>query len=112
MNSKSFLIPEIIYDPCLLLSPHVFLLGILFHHRAFRSEVLNNDHHSLADLDIVGDEYELPIPLKAELDDVRVFRRTLDGPMGPLMAEEPVRTDMCCHSLSTPAICIVLNHVL
>jgi hypothetical protein len=31
-----FPIPEIIYDPILVLSPYVFLLGILFKARAFK----------------------------------------------------------------------------
>ncbi|KAK9774936.1 putative C2H2 finger domain protein [Seiridium cardinale] len=57
--SKTFLIPEIIYDPSLLLSPHVFLLGILF-----------KNH-----LNIINGENVLRLPLKDDLKDVLVFRR-------------------------------------
>lgn len=35
--------PEIMFDPTLLLSPHVFLLAILFKYKAFQSDELNND---------------------------------------------------------------------
>ncbi|KAJ5682145.1 hypothetical protein N7462_005310, partial [Penicillium macrosclerotiorum] len=34
---KAFLIPEIIFDPTLVLSPYIFLLGILFRISAFKS---------------------------------------------------------------------------
>ncbi|KAH8751182.1 hypothetical protein BGZ57DRAFT_775103, partial [Hyaloscypha finlandica] len=37
-----FLIPEIIYNPTLILSPYVFLLGILFKARAFKSISINS----------------------------------------------------------------------
>ncbi|KAJ6110446.1 hypothetical protein N7486_002681 [Penicillium sp. IBT 16267x] len=35
-NRNTFPIPEIIFDPTLVLSPHVFLLGILFRINAFK----------------------------------------------------------------------------
>jgi hypothetical protein len=35
--SNEFKIPEIIYDPTLVLSPHTFLLGMLFKVQAFKS---------------------------------------------------------------------------
>lgn len=85
---KTFLIPEIIYDPSLLLSPHVFLLALLFRHRAFRAENLNNNPHALADLDIYEGEHELPLPLKAEFDDVYVFRRAEQDPAGGFTMSE------------------------
>lgn len=34
-NSNTFVIPEILHDPTLILSPHEFLLGILFDNNAF-----------------------------------------------------------------------------
>ncbi|KNG80287.1 putative C2H2 finger domain protein [Aspergillus nomiae NRRL 13137] len=36
-QANTFPLPEIIYDPSLMLSPHTFLLGILFHNNAFRA---------------------------------------------------------------------------
>ena len=32
---NTYILPEIIFDPSLVLSPHVFLLGLLFADRAF-----------------------------------------------------------------------------
>ena len=37
LSREAFLIPEIIFDPTLVLSPYVFLLGILFRISAFKS---------------------------------------------------------------------------
>jgi hypothetical protein len=41
-RSNEFKIPEIIYDPTLVLSPHVFLLGMLFKVRAFKSPSIDS----------------------------------------------------------------------
>ena len=37
MGRNEFKIPEIIFDPTLVLSPHVCLLGMLFHINGFKS---------------------------------------------------------------------------
>lgn len=59
--TKTFFVPKIIYDPSLLLSLHVFLLGILFKHRAFRCRILNDNPATLSELDIRRpDENEIP----------------------------------------------------
>lgn len=63
------------FDPSLLLSPHVFLLGIPFRHRALRSEPLNDSPDKLSTIDIFKGEDELLLPLKEELRNVCVFRR-------------------------------------
>lgn len=65
---KTFIIPEVIFDPTLLLSPHVFLLGILYQHKAFLAEGLNKHPSKLAELTILRGENELRIPLRPELD--------------------------------------------
>ncbi|KAI3392396.1 hypothetical protein diail_5747 [Diaporthe ilicicola] len=44
---KKFIIPEIMFDPSLYLSPHVFLFAILCRHRAFDMESLNDDPYIL-----------------------------------------------------------------
>jgi hypothetical protein len=36
-NRNTFPIPEIVFDPTLVLSPHVFLLGMLFRIQAFKN---------------------------------------------------------------------------
>lgn len=79
-----------IFDPSLLLSPHVFLLGILFRHRAFRSEPLNDSPDKLSTIDIFKGEDELLLPLKEELRDVCVFRRAKETLTGFEISQEPL----------------------
>lgn len=82
---NTYILPEIIFDPSLVLSPHVFLLGILFADRAFDrvdgEEVLVSASQ-LPRLQIREQCNELRLQLDPELDDVPVFRmseRTLSG---------------------------------
>jgi hypothetical protein len=64
-------------DPCLLLSPHAFLLGVLFRHRAFLTPSLTSSQ-KLDNLDIHPGELELPLPLKKDLNETYVFRRAIE----------------------------------
>ncbi|KAI9148655.1 C2H2 finger domain-containing protein [Paramyrothecium foliicola] len=73
---KEFTVPETICDPSLLLSPHVFLLGILFRHRAFQATRLASCR-DIERLDIHPGELELPLPLRSDLNDTFVFRRAI-----------------------------------
>ncbi|KAI9146617.1 C2H2 finger domain-containing protein [Paramyrothecium foliicola] len=73
---KEFTVPETICDPSLLLSPHVFLLGILFRHRAFQAKRLVSCR-DIERLDIHPGELELPMPLRSDLNDTFVFRRAI-----------------------------------
>lgn len=63
------------FDPSLLLSPHVFLLAIIFRHRAWASESLNNDVSELSRLAPVQGVEELGLPLKEELSKQYIFRQ-------------------------------------
>ncbi|KAF4480421.1 hypothetical protein CGGC5_v011005 [Colletotrichum fructicola Nara gc5] len=76
-EQKTYTIPETMFDPSLLLSPHVFLLGILFRHRAFRAPSLTSPHH-LRNLDIHPGERELPLPLREDLGETYIFRRAVE----------------------------------
>ena len=67
-----FPIPEIIYDPTLVLSPHVFLLGMLFKARAFKSPSIDCPER-LYSLGVLDSLNEQALPLKEELDDDFVF---------------------------------------
>lgn len=78
---KAYPIPETMFDPSLLLSPQLFLLGILFRHQAFRASSLTSAQH-LDNLDIHPGERELPLPLKKEFDDVYIFRRAVESLTG------------------------------
>lgn len=80
-----FVIPEVIFDPSLILSPHVILLGLLFADGAFArldGERVLTSASQLLDLDIPEDTYQLEFRLDPALADVPVLRRseqTLDG---------------------------------
>ena len=85
MDRNTYILPEIIFDPSLVLSPHVFLLGLLFADRAFKrvegEEVLISAEQ-LPRLHIRDGCNELLLLLDPALDDVPVFRqteRTLQG---------------------------------
>jgi hypothetical protein len=73
---KTFTVPEALLDPTLLLSPHTFLLGILFRHRAFRASDLISASQ-LDNLEIYPGERELRLPLREDLNEVPLFRRAV-----------------------------------
>ncbi|KAH7357702.1 hypothetical protein B0T11DRAFT_227387, partial [Plectosphaerella cucumerina] len=79
-----------LFDPTLLLCPHAFLLGILFHHRAFRASDLVSVSQ-LDSLDFHPGERELRLPLREDLDDVPLFRRAIKSLTGFKMSlTEPI----------------------
>ncbi|KAI3326690.1 C2H2 finger domain protein [Xylariaceae sp. AK1471] len=80
-ESTTFTVPEGIFHRSLLLSPHVFLLAILFRHKAFRAPSLTHPE-GIEQLQIHPGENELPLPLRPELNDVFIFRRAVNGPTG------------------------------
>lgn len=93
-NSKTFTVPETMFDLTLLLSPHAFLLGVLFRHRAFRASNLVSALQ-LDNLDIHPDERELRLPLRDDLDDVPLFRRAVKTATGFKMSlTEPITYGM------------------
>ncbi|KAJ5974897.1 hypothetical protein N7481_008604 [Penicillium waksmanii] len=84
-DANTYILPEIIFDPSLVLSPHVFLLGLLFADRAFGrvdgEEVLVSASQ-LSQIRIREECNELKLQLDSAMDDVPVFRmseRTLNG---------------------------------
>ncbi|KAJ5627605.1 hypothetical protein N7490_009833 [Penicillium lividum] len=84
-DANTYILPEIIFDPSLVLSPHVFLLGLLFADRAFDrvdgEEVLVSANQ-LPRLRIRDQCNELRLQLDSMMDDVPVFRmseRSLNG---------------------------------
>ncbi|CAJ2505567.1 Uu.00g129610.m01.CDS01 [Anthostomella pinea] len=93
-DAKTFTIPETMFDPFLLLSPHVFLLGILFQHQAFRAPSLVSLCH-LDDLDIHPGKNELPLPLRDDLKGVCIFRRAITTSIGlQISPAEPITYGM------------------
>jgi hypothetical protein len=79
-----------LFAESLLLSAHVFLLGILFRHRAFRARKLTSPHQ-LKTLDIYPGELEMQLPLRKDLKDVYVFRRAVQTLTGyDISDNEPI----------------------
>ncbi|KAJ3554367.1 hypothetical protein NPX13_g10631 [Xylaria arbuscula] len=85
-ESATFTVPEGIFHRSLLLSPHVFLLAILFRHKAFRAPSLTHPE-DIEQLRIHPGEDELSLPLRPELNDVFIFRRAVNGPTGYKISE-------------------------
>ncbi|ODH43977.1 hypothetical protein ACO22_00949 [Paracoccidioides brasiliensis] len=69
---NTFRLPEIIYDPTLVLSPHVFLLGMLFHIEVFKSPSLKTPErlYSLRILDRLNQQ---ELPLRDDLANKFIF---------------------------------------
>lgn len=80
--------PEIIYDLSLFLSPHVFLLAILFKYRAFEVEGLNDHPHKLNMLRVSLKANELQLRLRDELNDVPLFRQAVKTVSGYEMSRD------------------------
>ncbi|EGE80241.2 hypothetical protein BDDG_03182 [Blastomyces dermatitidis ATCC 18188] len=70
--SDTFPLPEIIYDPSLILSPHVFLLGMLFHFKAFKDPNITSPE-SLYRLDVLKGLNQQKLLLREDLRDKFLF---------------------------------------
>ncbi|KAJ5098530.1 hypothetical protein N7532_005531 [Penicillium argentinense] len=75
-QGNTFIIPEIIHDPSLMLSPHEFLLGILFDDDAFRAPAIKS-RDDLRKLWLEDGRQQLPLPLKAEKANHYVFCKVI-----------------------------------
>jgi hypothetical protein len=73
---NTFPIPEIIFDPSLILSPHVFLLGLIFADKAFAAPNLTTAEQ-LSGLDIRPGYEQLPLLLKPSMANVPVFCKSI-----------------------------------
>ncbi|KAL2812532.1 hypothetical protein BJX63DRAFT_396567 [Aspergillus granulosus] len=62
---NTFPLPEIIYDPLLMLSPHTFLLGILFYDDAFRAPGITS-MEDLRCLWVEDGHQQMEVPLKQD----------------------------------------------
>ena len=78
---NTFPLPEIIFDPSLVLSPHVALLGLIFADKAFLAPSLTSAER-ISELDILPGYEQLPLPLKPEMADIPVFRKSVRTPYG------------------------------
>ena len=71
-RSNVFNIPEIIFDPTLVLSPHVFLLGMLFKIQAFKFPSIDSPER-LYSLNVLEGLNEQVLPLREAIDHDFVF---------------------------------------
>jgi hypothetical protein len=71
-----FVLPEIIFDPSLILSPHVFLLGLIFADGAFAAPNLRSASQ-LSGLDIRPGYQQLELLFKPSMLDVPIFRKSV-----------------------------------
>jgi hypothetical protein len=78
---NTFPLPEIIYDESLIFSPHILLLGMLFHDQAFAAYNLTSPEE-LSRLYIPPGRNELPLRLNRKLDDIPVLRKAVRTPNG------------------------------
>jgi hypothetical protein len=78
---NTFPLPEIIFDPSLILSPHVALLGLVFADNAFLAPSLTSAAR-ISELDIPLGYEQLPLHLKPEMADILVFRKSVRTPYG------------------------------
>ncbi|CZS92472.1 uncharacterized protein RAG0_03051 [Rhynchosporium agropyri] len=86
-DMNEFKIPDIIYDPTLVLSPHVFLLGMLFKARAFKSPSIDCPER-LYSLKVLKGLNEQPLPLRDEMDDEFIFCEAVDEAQGIRIARD------------------------
>ncbi|CAG7940526.1 unnamed protein product [Penicillium salamii] len=74
-SSNTFPLPEIIDDPSLVFSPHVFIFGLLFWLQAFEYPALSSMER-LRSLFFQGGRQQMPLPLKPEVEDHYIFCKT------------------------------------
>lgn len=97
---KCFTIPEVLCDPSLLLSPHIFLLSILLRHRAFRSERINQNPYLISQIRIRKGENEVRLHLLPEVQEMYVFRGALRTAIGFRIGDEPITVSTMCKWVS------------
>jgi hypothetical protein len=76
---NTFPIPDVIFDPSLVLSLQVALLGLLLADRAFLGPSLTSAE-GFSQLDIRPGCNQLPLDLRPELADTPVFRKSYSMP--------------------------------
>ncbi|OKL55298.1 hypothetical protein UA08_09463 [Talaromyces atroroseus] len=78
-NLNTFSFPEIILGVSLVFSPHVFIMGLLLHARAFQANIRSMD--DVRRLFVMRNCQELPLPLKEEMDNYYLFCKVdlIDG---------------------------------
>ncbi|KAH7303695.1 hypothetical protein BKA65DRAFT_370832, partial [Rhexocercosporidium sp. MPI-PUGE-AT-0058] len=71
-----FILLEIIFNPFLILSPHVAFLSLIFANNAFLDPSLISAK-KISELDIPLNYKQLPLYLKPEIANISVFRKSI-----------------------------------
>ncbi|KAG6358154.1 hypothetical protein INS49_014038 [Diaporthe citri] len=108
--TKSFTVPEIMYDPSLLLSPHVFLLAIIFRYKAFNSPSLNENPHELGQLRIHRGENEMYLSFRPEILNMYIFRKPIKTSSGYRMGTERLSQGTMSKWISTMGMLSGFEH--
>lgn len=84
ISRNNFPLPEIIDDPSLIFSPHVFLFGVFFWLKAFDPSTLDSMER-LRELLVEGGRQQMELPFKPEFDDCYLFCKVavMDGEVVP-----------------------------
>jgi hypothetical protein len=96
-EQNTFPIPEIVFDPTLVLSPHVFLLGMLFRIKAFKNfstdGLVVDCPENLYKLDVLDGLGQQELKLKDEILDQFVFCQAVREADGIRIALEEQLTE-------------------
>jgi hypothetical protein len=93
-------VPEVIYDPSLISSPHNILLSFINDDQAFGARNFRSER--LHELYIPPGQNQLPLLLDPKFDNMPVFRQAIRTPEGWALHEtEPMSYSTLYHSLTT-----------
>ena len=94
---NEFPIPDIPNEPCLLLCPQINLLALIFADQAFKSPELRSPEE-LFRLRINPGQNQQEVPLKQQLDNTPVFRRSERTVYGIQISSQDALPDSCLRS--------------
>ncbi|KAH8744716.1 hypothetical protein F5883DRAFT_722125 [Diaporthe sp. PMI_573] len=104
------LIVVLFWPPSLLLSPHVFLLAIIFRYKAFESSSLNKNPQELGQTRIHQGENEIYLAFRSDILNKYIFRKPVKTASGYRMGEERLSQGMMSKWISTMGMLSGFEH--
>lgn len=92
------------------MSPHVYLLAILFRHKAWKSDDLNNDYDLIDTIDVWPGENETRLALREDIQDDFIFRRSAPTISGRRISNEPITLGMMADWVSKVGMLAGFEH--